>query len=364
MRFAVLLALVFTTTAAAAPAPRVHAVSVPVTGVVGRALRVTVSIGPPSRAIIVATGPATVRAKLTPTKRRGVYSATLRFTRAGSWTVSAVIARRTVRLGSVHVDVAPDPLLLDPFTIAAEPQGTLLVGQLREGGLVRVTPRGRATPVAASARIEHVTIAPSGTVYAVGTDALLRLQGETLVQVTGGLDGATSAGADAHGNVYVAEYAGWIRKVAPDGTVTTVAGTGQEAFSGDGGPAVAAALDHPHGIAVGPDGSVFVADTENRRIRKIDAATGKISTLSEAGLVVSLAVAPDGIVYAADVPRDGAGGGITATTPNGAVTRIYNGAVNGVAVARDGSVYVTAWEAKRILLLDPKTHRTETVARG
>src|SRR5215208_6303316 len=140
MRLAVLLALVFTATAAAAPPPRVHVVRLPATGVVGSALRVTVSIKP--SATVVATGPATVRARLTPTKKASVYSATLRFTRAGSWTISAAMARRTVRLGSVRVDVARDPLLLDPFTIAVESQGTLLVGQLREGGLVRVTPRG------------------------------------------------------------------------------------------------------------------------------------------------------------------------------------------------------------------------------
>jgi sugar lactone lactonase YvrE len=364
MRLAALLALVFTATASAAPAPRVHAVSLPSTGVVGSPLRVTVSIRPPMRATLVATGAATIRAKLAPTREAGVYTATLRFARAGAWTVSVTTGRRTFRLGRIAVDVARDPLLLDPFTIAAEAQGTLVVGQLRGGSLIRVTPRGRATRVATAGRLAHVTVSPSGTVYAVGTDTLLRLQGDTLVQLAGGLDGATSAAVDVRGNVYVAEYGGWVRKVAPDGAVTTVAGIGQEAFSGDGGPAIAAALFHPHGIAVGPDGSIYVADTENRRNRRIDPATGLISTLSEAGLVVSLAVAPDGTVYAADVPRDGAGGGVTATTASGAVTRIYRGAVNGVTVAPDGSVYANAWEAKRILLLDPKTRRTETVARG
>src|SRR4051812_1461943 len=79
MRLAVLLTLVFAATAAAAPAPRVHAVSLPATGVVGTPLRVTVSIRPAARAIVVATGPATVRAKLTPTKKAGMYSARLRF---------------------------------------------------------------------------------------------------------------------------------------------------------------------------------------------------------------------------------------------------------------------------------------------
>jgi sugar lactone lactonase YvrE len=365
MRLVALLAVVSATAAAAAPAPRVHTVSLPSTAVVGGAVRVTVSIRPPARATLVASGPATMRVQLAPTKEAGIYSATLRLSRAGSWTVSAVVGRRTVRLGNVRADVRADPLLLDPFTIAAEPQGTLLVGQLSKGDLVRVAPRGRASSLAPATRIVDVAVAPDGAAYAVGTDALLRLQGNALVQVAGGLDGATCAAADASGNVYVAEYAGWIRKIAPDGAITTIAGTGKEAFSGDGGPAVLAGLDHPHGVAVGPDGSIYVADTENRRIRRIDASTGRISTLGQGvGVVVALAVAPDGTVYAPDVARDGGGGGVTALTQTGTVTRIYSGDANGVTVSRDGSLYVNAWESKRILLIDPKTRRTETVARG
>jgi streptogramin lyase len=225
--------------------------------------------------------------------------------------------------------------------------------------------RKRATRIAAGSRLEDVTISPSGTVYAIGNDALLRLDGGALVQVGGTLTGATSAAAESSGSVYVAIYDGWIRRVAPDGSVTTVAGNGQEGFAGDGGPATAAVLDHPHGVAVGPDGAVYIADTENRRIRKIDPSSGRISTLaSGVGVVVALAVAPDGTVYAADVVRDGTGGGVTATTMGGTTTRVYSGDANGVTVAPNGSVYVNAWEKKRILLLDPKTHKTETVARG
>src|SRR6476659_1012709 len=220
MRLVALFALVFAAAAAAAPAPRVRAVPIPSTAVVGSTLRVTVSVRPAARATLVASGPASVRVRLAPTKKSGIYAATLRVPRAGSWTVSAVVGRRTVRLGSVRADVRVDPLLLDPCTIAAERQGTLLVGQLSKGDLVRVAPRGRASSLAPATRIEDVTVAPDGTVYAVGTDALLRLQGNALVQVAGGLDGATSAAADASGNVYVADYAGWIRKIAPDGTIT------------------------------------------------------------------------------------------------------------------------------------------------
>ena len=365
MRLVALLALVFTAAAAAAPAPHVRAVSLPKSGIAGTPWRATVSINPPARASLVATGPATLRTRLTPTRKSGVYTATLRFSRAGSWSVAVSIGRRTVRLGRVSVDVARDPLLLDPFTIAAEPGGTLLVGQLRSGDLVRLTPGRRAAKVAAGSGLEDITIAPSGEVYAIRNDALLRLDGGSLVHVGGALTGATSVAADPVGNVYVAVYDGWIRKVAPDGTITTVAGNGQEGFGGDGGPATAAVLDHPHGVAVGPDGAIYIADTENRRVRRIDPATGRISTLSSGvGVVVALAVAHDGTVYAADVVRDGAGGGVTATTPSGTVTRVYSGDANGVTVALNGSVYVNAWERKRILLLDPKTRRTETVARG
>jgi streptogramin lyase len=65
-----------------------------------------------------------------------------------------------------------------------------------------------------------------------------------------------------------------------DGLLHHVAGTGKPGYSGDGGPAVKAALNGPKGIAVAPDGDVFVADTDNNAIRRIDARSGRISTVA------------------------------------------------------------------------------------
>jgi hypothetical protein len=73
-----------------------------------------------------------------------------------------------------------------------------------------------------------------------------------------------------------------VRRVAPGGTITTVAGTGQAGFSGDGGPATAAALNHPRGIAPTADGGYLIADTGNARIRRV-APDGAISTVAGDG---------------------------------------------------------------------------------
>ena len=73
-----------------------------------------------------------------------------------------------------------------------------------------------------------------------------------------------------------------IRKVATNGTITTVAGNGTSAFSGDGGPATAASLWNPHNVAVLADGSFLIADTSNQRVRYV-ALDGKISTVAGTG---------------------------------------------------------------------------------
>jgi hypothetical protein len=362
--FLLALAVLVATAASAASPPKVRRVSLPATAVVGSPWRAVVSLQPAARATLVARGPATLRARLAPTGKPGLYGATIRFPREGTWAVSVTAGGRSTHLGSVRVDVPRDPLLRDPISLAAAPDGSLVVGQLREGPLVRLE-GGRATALADGLGVFHVYVAGGATYVAARDGTVYRVDGTSFTPVSPAMD-ATSVAVDAAGNLYVTVYVGWIKKVAPDGTVTTLAGDGTEGYAGDGGPATESKIFHPHSISLGADGALYVADTENRRIRRIDLATGRITTFGgDVGITVSVAAAPDGSIYSADVVRGGLGGGVTRTTPDGVTRRILRlRTANGVTVAPDGTVYVNAWEDKRILRLDPSTGRTATVARG
>jgi hypothetical protein len=85
----------------------------------------------------------------------------------------------------------------------------------------------------------------------------------------------------ADGSFLVAEpFQNLVSRVAPDGTITTVAGTGAAGFSGDGGPATAAELNFVHGVAAMPDGGFVLADTLNGRIRRVF-PDGTIATVAD-----------------------------------------------------------------------------------
>jgi hypothetical protein len=88
---------------------------------------------------------------------------------------------------------------------------------------------------------------------------------------------------DAPGNIYIADGGNHrIRKVDTGGTITTVAGNGAGGYSGDNGPATSAKLNAPKGVAIDSSGDIYIADTENHRIRKVDAG-GNISTVAGNG---------------------------------------------------------------------------------
>src|SRR6185369_7858700 len=88
---------------------------------------------------------------------------------------------------------------------------------------------------------------------------------------------------DAAGNLYISEYSGnRIRKVDPAGVISTVVGNGRRGFSGDGGPATGATLNSPAGIALDNLGNLYIADETNARIRKMT-PDGMITTAAGTG---------------------------------------------------------------------------------
>ncbi len=89
---------------------------------------------------------------------------------------------------------------------------------------------------------------------------------------------------DRQGNLYLVEMTGQrVRKIDTKGILTTIAGTGQKGDGGDGGPALKAEFNGMHNLAVAPNGDIYLADTWNNRVRKIDAKTGDITTVAGTG---------------------------------------------------------------------------------
>jgi sugar lactone lactonase YvrE len=90
---------------------------------------------------------------------------------------------------------------------------------------------------------------------------------------------------DTAGDIFIADYQNQcVREVnAQSGTITTVARNGTAGYSGDGGSATSAELNYPAGIALGPNGDLFIADYANNRIRRLAAQSGMISTVAGNG---------------------------------------------------------------------------------
>ncbi len=99
------------------------------------------------------------------------------------------------------------------------------------------------------------------------------------------LNGPAGLAIDKFDNVFIAEiHNNIIRRVdSTAGIITTIAGCGQKGFEGDGGLAVYAKLNGPEGVFVDAYGNIYIADTYNQRIRKVDAQTGIISTIAGTG---------------------------------------------------------------------------------
>lgn len=111
-------------------------------------------------------------------------------------------------------------------------------------------------------------------------------KGDGGAALAAGLSNPRGIAADTAGNVYISDSTNnRVRKIdAATGTITTVAGNGNRDYSGDGGPAVKASIAFPMGLAVDREGHLYIADARNHRIRRVDAKTGIITTVAGQGI--------------------------------------------------------------------------------
>ncbi|HEV2689634.1 MAG TPA: IPT/TIG domain-containing protein, partial [Bryobacteraceae bacterium] len=167
---------------------------------------------------------------------------------------------------------------------------------------LRVTPAGASNTAAVVFKPTAVTVDGTGSLF---ISEATRLTKVTLMGVASTvLDGINGPGAVAFtedGDLLIAQPGVHIvLRLSSDGTVTTIAGTGVAGFSGDGGPAAAAQLNSPTGLAVDATGIVWVADSGNNRIRSlapvVAAAITQNATLVHAASLAPGPIAPDEIV--------------------------------------------------------------------
>lgn len=216
---------------------------------------------------------------------------------------------------------ATNAKLGEPTGVAMDKKGNLFIADQLEGRIRKVDHAGIITTVAGSGGPagyngdampatdallnwpEGVAVDKTGNVYIadqnnqrirkVDTSGIITsIAGMGSIGYAGDGGPATAAklynpadvAVDSAGNVYFVDQDNQaMRRISPAGIITTMAGNGTPGFSGDNGPATAAQLNFPQGIAVDSMGNIYIADFYNRRIRKVSAATGIITTVAGGG---------------------------------------------------------------------------------
>jgi uncharacterized protein (TIGR03437 family) len=146
-------------------------------------------------------------------------------------------------------------------------------------------------------------VSPSGVISTVAGNGVNGYSGDNGPATSAAISQPGPLALDPSGNLFFVDYYNnRIRRVSPDGTITTVAGNGQAGFSGDGGPATTAALNEPLGVAIDPEGNLLISDSYNGRIRMVS-RQGIIATVAGTGQFVSSG--DGGLASAASLLRPG-----------------------------------------------------------
>jgi RHS repeat-associated protein len=250
-----------------------------------------------------------------------------------------------------------------PTGVAAGPDGAVYVADAGNHRIRRITPNGFIETIAGTSP---------------GELGIGGFSGDGGLAADAQLNNPRNVAVAPDGAIYVADMGNHrIRRIGPDGVITTVAGNGTPGFSGDGGPAIAAALAGPQDIAIGPDGTLYICDRFNFRIRRIG-VDGVISTVAgngspiasgdglsalQAGMLPqALAVGAPGDIYFSDsgkwIRHIGADGIVTAlagtgnigfTGDGGPASRAQiNSADSGISLDPDGALYIADRESNRI----------------
>ncbi len=249
--------------------------------------------------------------------------------------------------------------LWSPQGVAFGPDGRLYIADLGNNRVRRIDASGIITTVAGGG-----AFTPNLGDGGPATQALIASPQDVVVAPDGSFYVSTTGNGGIHDR---------IRKIDPNGVISTLVGTGVPGFSGDGGPAALAQVNHPRGLALSPDGSLYFADWFNNRVRRIS-PDGIISTVAGGGSCATascgdgglasqarlnqprrVALGPDGSLYVSEIDRvrrvgaDGiittiAGPGTCVSSPacgdGGPATQAKLGNVDGLVVASDGALYI------------------------
>ncbi len=282
----------------------------------------------------------------------------------------------TVAGGGPNNIPAPSANVATPYSVVADASGNFFISASATNQVFRVNTSGLLTLVAGNGA---ATFAGDG---GPATSASLRFP--------------KGVALDAAGNLFIADSSNHrIRRVdAATGIISTVAGNGSFGFAGDGGPATSATLNQPDGVALDAAGNLFIADFANRRIRRVDAMTGIISTIAgngaatfagdggpatSASLFSPTGVALDaaGNLFIADIHNhrirrvDAATGIISTVAGNGTATFAGDGGPAtsasllspiGVAIDAAGNLFIADISNHRIRRVDAATGIISTVA--
>ena len=265
----------------------------------------------------------------------------------------------------------PRPIrILEPGALTFDYRGGLLVADRKLHRVVRVNLRtGKRRVVVTGLRdIVGLAVDDQLRLYVAAGDRVYRLaagrktviagNGQRAHTGDGGPATAASFGGiggfevDHDKSIFVAEYDNWIRFVDPNGSVSTIAGNGEEGYAGDGGPARVAVLRHPHDLALRIDREVIVADSHNGVLRRID-PSGTITTFAT-GFLAPIAVkgGAGNSLYVAD----GGQNAVFRLSADGRSRRRVvraNGPIN-LAVDDKDNVYVSEIAgARRVLRVSP-----------